>query len=96
MSKAMDGLNVPNITVVGLASFLLLLVIVVTLQAAFYIAIDLERQDKVYNTPNVAYETERAAQKAALNAPAEVDTETGRATIPMDQAIALTVERYAQ
>ncbi|MEX2214735.1 MAG: hypothetical protein WD768_11435 [Phycisphaeraceae bacterium] len=91
-----QNINIPLIVTVGIISSVLLFVIIVGLQAWFNNELEDERDIKFAGHTNWKLKDIQLEAQARIDSYRWADQQNQRATIPIDDAIRMTVDKYAQ
>ena len=91
-----QNMNIPLIVAVGIVSSVMLFVIIVGLQAWFNNELEDERGIKFAGDTNFRLKDIQLEAKAKLMDYRWADQQNQRATIPIDEAIRLTAQKYAK
>ncbi len=89
-----DKLDTPMIALVGLASVLFLIIIVVLMQSWYYSVERTERFQKIISQPPVEYTKLVSEQQEQLNSYKWIDQKNGVVQIPIDLAMEKVVQDY--
>lgn len=91
-----QNINIPLIVTVGIISSVLLFVIIVGLQAWFNNELEDERGIKFSGDTNWQLKDINLEAQEKINTYRWADQKNQRATIPIDEAIRMTAEKYAK